>query len=467
LHHNNRDPRNTTKIRNTHHHHTTMPRGYLRRNSGTNRKIARGGSSKHNGWYKTPLWRRQEKSELRRVRRRELQTLFNDELFDVGYWEEEARFEDHDDDDHEVEEEEAAPHTVNSESADEQDYCLHHDHCTIDPVVDEPVVNSMNDDFHADDDSHQDDSFFIESGDTESRMDQGYSFCDDSYREESCSSFSLIGGSAADTMSRRDSVDSSCCSWEVVGPLPSDFNSMMHSKVPTDDDTASCGSTKFVGSSHIMTPSVPCSLRLVVPKKCAICLSERNDVIRLMHKCQHPEACISCLRTHYITNNILQGDDDGDDVSRFPLTCFWPGCNRHLRDVQIRRLANSSEELSAFYLMAQRVKNQRKEQTLLQKQIMNFQTIQPCTHCTAPIALRPAYYNSKRPLECSQCQTRQAVTMTIHEIKSILEALGQFLVNCPKCYTPIYKDGGCDDMTCVCGNEFSFRAARRRGQFVA
>lgn len=214
---------------------------------------------------------------------------------------------------------------------------------------------------------------------------------------------------------------------------------------------------------------------------------------QLMNKCRHPAACYECLRTHYVHYAMT-------DPENFPLKCFWPGCDRTVRDVQMRRLTRSAREMRTYYQNEMQVRIRRKEQERmagmarqrrhenllasiaeqkeqrqeeenrrqaeeqrkrLQKiRLRNFTVAQPCPECAASNAVCVGCLDAQ---VCFNCKNRFAVNhMPKDEIVSIVEALGDVLVNCPACGILIAKDGGCDLVTCTCAELFDFSEEKKR-----
>mmetsp|Transcript_36563 Transcript_36563/g.41714 ORF Transcript_36563/g.41714 Transcript_36563/m.41714 type:complete len:346 (-) Transcript_36563:36-1073(-) len=283
-----------------------------------------------------------------------------------------------------------------------------------------------------------------------------YSFCRESYDDSA--SFTLLS-----VPGNNSTVSSVSTKWEIVmDTLPS--NSVALSSRHNEYNEGSCNSSV---SSIYTSQNVSLMGHFVAPsKQCAICLCGKKDTLRLFHKCNHPQACLSCLRTYYIDHHIQTRDS-----SKFPLTCFWPGCHRKLRNAQIRHLVKNQDEMNLYHVLNNSYKRRRKaanqkrlksifRQVLQQRRVLNFKTLQDCIVCATPSSVHPSRTLS---FVCVQCQTQQNVTViSPKEVKSIVEAVGDFLVNCPTCEQLICKDGGCDYMTCVCGENFSFDTAHTK-----
>ena len=124
---------------------------------------------------------------------------------------------------------------------------------------------------------------------------------------------------------------------------------------------------------NISTPSASSPTRLFAARQqCAICLEEVTNVIRLLHRCNHPSACMSCLWTLYIDHRL------NEESPTFPLRCFWPECNRTLRDVQIRRLARNQKEIQLYYRQQSRARLRcREEKQLLQYALLQQRRVRP------------------------------------------------------------------------------------------
>ena len=147
---------------------------------------------------------------------------------------------------------------------------------------------------------------------------------------------------------------------------------------------------------------------------------------RLMNNCQHPADCYDCLRTNYVQYAMT-------DPSNFPLKCFWPGCERTVRDIQMRRLTKSARDWRTYYQNEMEAKNRRKEQERLagmarqkrhenllasvaeQKEqcreeeqrrklqeirVRNFTVVQPCPECAASNAVYLGCLDSQVCFNC-------------------------------------------------------------------
>ena len=210
---------------------------------------------------------------------------------------------------------------------------------------------------------------------------------------------------------------------------------------------------------------------LFFSRTCYICLQEKpkRTMMRLMNKCNHPLACYDCLRTHYV-------DFQMKDLSNYPLQCCWPGCERVLRDVQMRRLTNKWQEMELFYRNQILAKERRKEleskawerqkeqnrfTAAQRRRVVNFQALQYCSACSAPNRVFPS---RRDDFHCQNCHQPALVdVISRDEVLDIVEALGDDMVNCPSCFVLIAKDGGCSHMNCsVCRTDFNFEEAQKR-----
>jgi len=258
---------------------------------------------------------------------------------------------------------------------------------------------------------------------------------------------------------------------------------------------------RVIHSKEATSAPAPAPPRLFVPKKCAICLEGKNDVVRLMHKCHHPEACMECLQTLYIQHGLFSHDnkndsDENNDGNKnhklFPLRCFWPGCERTLRDTQIRSLLRTNPDsekkkkmiMDRYYRLEDQAKQIRKEENRLRREVefqqqlnhrrvQNFRVVQKCSHCdqanvvypgrsTTFVCVHGCSEQSNNPNQLTNKANKeespqQPITvLSLSEVESIVETFGDSMVYCPACKELIVKQGGCDHMTCICGNEFSF-----------
>mmetsp|Transcript_20429 Transcript_20429/g.23567 ORF Transcript_20429/g.23567 Transcript_20429/m.23567 type:complete len:491 (-) Transcript_20429:103-1575(-) len=464
-----------------------MPRGYLRHNrakNGVGRKAARGGSSRKAD--RIPGYIRDDNRYINRhmgkYLRKYLPSIVDDEINEGidAYFEEERGMWDDD-----AEFEGSLEHNVEFYPSCDVSLCESKKEQSLDSSLvvacndsrenNGSLVHDYND---ASDISYEEtDSFFDVESDvqrhnyiTKSQWEQDYSLCDTS--SQGSESFSLI---RTPTSYKEDimSASTALTPWEIVADTTIQDPKMSNSdqgvfdlhitclgttKNSEEDESISCISTTpmpdKVGRIYDVPP------QLVVPQQCAICMCEKKDVLRLMHKCDHPEACMSCLRTLYV-DSLIHKDPKGDDVSDLPLKCFWPGCHRTLRDVQIRSLVRNTEEMKLCYDRMARAKTSRAKKVARAKihgrRLWNFKALQECSECSTT---NPVYPVRAKKFSCANCTVIQKITvMSVEHVDSIVTAVGDMIANCPACETLIVKDGGCDDMTCFCGRTFSFSKA--------
>jgi len=81
---------------------------------------------------------------------------------------------------------------------------------------------------------------------------------------------------------------------------------------------------------------------------CFLCC-EIKQVVKLMKNCRHPLACQDCLHQRYIVEAQMHS-------SNYPLKCFWPACERVLRDTQMRMITQDATELQQHFKKEQRAK---------------------------------------------------------------------------------------------------------------
>lgn len=232
-----------------------------------------------------------------------------------------------------------------------------------------------------------------------------------------------------------------------------DFASVVSEETQEKEQGLDCGEQQHVSSGKAV---------------CCICLEEK-PLIRLMKKCRcHPSACKECLREMYIVHSL-------SDHSKYPLKCFWPGCDRPLRDVQVKKFAFNQKDVEKYYRFEAQGKSiasseKRRHISLLaamrQFPLYNYQTVQSCPNCQHGVSVRPyqSLTDAETQICCVICSTTFAVDkLPRSELASIFTALGDGLAgSCPRCCAFFVKDGGCDQMTCVCGREFSFLEQRSR-----
>ena len=299
-----------------------------------------------------------------------------------------------------------------------------------------------------------------------------YSLCGTPEDGPHSSSFSYIEGWNSDTAS---ASSSSSTLWDCIGhsvgstdqqSLPSSITAGAFSSLVEARDGAGIDYTISCMSSQRLEIDPPPQLSPL--QTCAICLEDKPGVFRLMHKCNHPSACRSCLRAYYIHHGLK-------DVSNFPLRCFWPGCNKILRDAQIQpltQLSSRNHEMHQFYHQQAAARDIKREKVRLalesvrhrqlqERHVRKFMVLQSCPDCTESTLVFPARQST---YSCRICKfpRRRVDVMSLEDIQSLVYTVGERLVNCPACSALIVKDGGCHRMTCLCGEEFSFTAARAK-----
>ena len=120
-------------------------------------------------------------------------------------------------------------------------------------------------------------------------------------------------------------------------------------------------------------------------RKCVLCHSDSSSLHKLMKKCHHASACLSCLRDRY----IIQAQKD---VSNYPLHCFDPQCNRTVRGPQIQAIAHCPKEVTQHYRMV-----------LLARAAAQKFDVAQCIHCTFPCRLETSYFPVQM-VRCRNCQ---------------------------------------------------------------
>ena len=305
---------------------------------------------------------------------------------------------------------------------------------------------------------------------------QSYAFCDSVYSTankngfigfEDTKSYSIAasvseeGGDDLTVVSQASSFSL----WEFVNcAMPPSVHSIvsMETEVAT---TATQISEPAAKATVFKTNATGIPPRLSALRQCAICLEEKANVVRMMHKCSHPAACRDCLQTYYL-------DQQMKDVSLFPLRCFWPGCDRTLRDVQIRHLCQGRNDdiLYLYYHNECRARDYRREEARLrlevehyanlqERRVQHFHCQQGCPECGQVQTVYPA--QTDRYKCCGQ--ERPIDVISLSEIRTLIHEVGDWLVHCPNCQTLILKDGGCHRMECiVCMEKFDFREALKR-----
>jgi len=159
--------------------------------------------------------------------------------------------------------------------------------------------------------------------------------------------------------------------------------------------------------------------------------------------------CVDCLRMHYKVK-IMDGD-----VLRLP--CVEPGCDREIKDEEILKFCD--EEMTAKF-------NKFKEHRLIMlKDNARFCPKPGCKgwmigskwrpKCTCPVCgyqmcwkCQKDWHGFNGPLQFSRCVQH-------HDAAFLAFTLGHDIQSCPKCKVRVWKNGGCNHMTCrYCKYEF-------------
>jgi len=438
-------------------HLNTMPRGYLKRSAKqVGRKAARGGSSRRPNL--SFYWK--EPRELPN-----LSAVAEDCIDDYEMAHEDMLYEFYEEDCY--------------EETDESRVCDEHINRNSVPVVDhvstaetpyegELVANTITTQKDFDGASSVDDGFSLMSGMVSSNGEDAevdeasYSLCKDD-DDSMLSGFSLIS-----VRNMEDSVENKCSDassiWSMVGTATAIVEANLvpdqvsAEEEDVDVEPAMKNSVKAVDSNETTHRPVQ-----ETTKHCAICLEE-TPVVQLLSKCRHPRACFKCLRIHYVKHAMR-------DPGNYPLKCFWPGCTRDLHTVQMQQLTqNSGEEMAVFFHNQAEARNLRQEAKQEEQRIAlrarlpgtrmnNLKTLQYCPNCLDATPVYP--YRPTKTVVCKGCYQKNDIdVMSREDVKCIVEAAGDYLVNCPDCSRLILKDGGCDHMTCVCEHQFSFDRAK-------
>eukprot|EP00558_Chaetoceros_sp_UNC1202_P013127 CAMPEP_0197240698 /NCGR_PEP_ID=MMETSP1429-20130617/6923_1 /TAXON_ID=49237 /ORGANISM="Chaetoceros sp., Strain UNC1202" /LENGTH=274 /DNA_ID=CAMNT_0042700389 /DNA_START=98 /DNA_END=919 /DNA_ORIENTATION=+ len=141
-------------------------------------------------------------------------------------------------------------------------------------------------------------------------------------------------------------------------------------------------------------------------QECSICCEVR-PLVSLFRKCKHPPTCRECLREIYV--NQAQ-----EDVSNYPLRCFYPSCKRSVRGAQLIRhnLVRSDDELQRHYRLDVLQKHYR-----IQKSYARGVNIVHCPDCDFPRSVR----ENRSVVHCNQCKVSFAVAH--HNVTNIMTTI--------------------------------------------
>jgi uncharacterized CHY-type Zn-finger protein len=212
-------------------------------------------------------------------------------------------------------------------------------------------------------------------------------------------------------------------------------------------------------------------------RQCAICLESKPSIQPFMGRCRHPAACRACLRSYYFDHQI-------QDLNNFPLQCFWPDCHRPVRDTQMRLIVKNGREMGDYYNQESSARAARhearelaeaqaKRATLLEWTVWNLRCREKCDRCGEAQVVYPgrsvspptppplSSLGGQQHYSCYRCHHSQPPSLSVQDVRSIVTATLDDLVNCPSCVALITKNGGCDGMICtLCNAGFSFATAQ-------
>ena len=191
-------------------------------------------------------------------------------------------------------------------------------------------------------------------------------------------------------------------------------------------------------------------------RECPICF-ECRPVVRLMKSCYwHEAACIDCMRQVY----VVQAQKS---ARNYPLQCFHPQCRRPIRESQLikRGLIHSKAELTQHFRLSELAKGNKPDMCTVH-----------CPHCDHPRAYKRDHPDKKvtnRVFSCRECR-RNFMVSPFAQIVRAMENSGEGSdwAQCPECKMLISKEeSGYDDeqVVCVCGACFDWRAAQRQSGF--
>jgi hypothetical protein len=209
-------------------------------------------------------------------------------------------------------------------------------------------------------------------------------------------------------------------------------------------------------------------------RQCTICWESKPSLQPFMSRCRHPAACQACLRSYYFDHQI-------QDLDNFPLQCFWPDCHRPVRDTQMRLIVKNGREMGEYYNQESSARAARREArelaeaqakraTLMEWNLRcrekcdlcgEAQVVYPGRSVSPPTPPPPGSRGRQQHCSCYHCHHCQPMSLSVQDVRSIVTATNDDLVNCPSCVALITKNGGCDEMICaLCFKVFSFAAAQ-------
>lgn len=172
------------------------------------------------------------------------------------------------------------------------------------------------------------------------------------------------------------------------------------------------------------------------------------------------------LRVSRAGNNVIP------EVTRFPLVCFFPGCDSVILEHQVKFLARGENDLSLYYRNKQLSKAYQSTR----------RTVIHCPHCQHPRQFVSSSNPSEHILRCKDCghtyycvtngKSLEAVvlereTLQAVEIMGYIEGVGyrDGWGLCPHCNRLLsggdsYADG--ELIRCVCGSDLLWKHATDR-----
>ena len=188
------------------------------------------------------------------------------------------------------------------------------------------------------------------------------------------------------------------------------------------------------------------------PLECSICFDNNSCLLRL--QCSH-SACHKCWIFYLKTSINSFTLTNGSNIK--PITCIYPNCETVLGlDFLVSLLKKEKIETykdSYFKLkLIRSLKYSVCPTTNCSQIIVKNTTITSICKCNYMLC-NLCKQESHVPLECKDYAMFK-LKFSNYNLKSITE--GKF---CPKCSRYIEKNGGCDQMRCLCGFKFCWKCS--------
>jgi hypothetical protein len=192
---------------------------------------------------------------------------------------------------------------------------------------------------------------------------------------------------------------------------------------------------------------------------CKICYESTHETV-IITDCHH-QACLKCWQTYtqsIITSYLAYASKDFDKIK-----CMYEKCDTILDLDFLSSILDSSmvQKYIKFYTNVRLLKSDKYVKCLngkcdrmivINNEFNNKISICECNFMMCNSCHKAAHY----PISCEE-DRRFKEDFNLEKHKKILNISGK---QCPKCKSPIEKNGGCNHMRCVCGESFCWNCCQ-------